>query len=56
MREIEAREIMEYWNLKYPDNSCTLEEVKESLKWITFIGTSPQFAVDYLKSCGFKST
>lgn len=56
MREIKARDIMECWNLKYPDNPCTLEEIKDSLKWITFVGSSPQFAVDYLKSCGFKST
>lgn len=53
---MKAEEIMECWNLKYPDNPCTLEEIKDSLKWIIFIGSSPQFAVEYLKSCGFKST
>ena len=56
MREIKARDIMECWNLKYPDNPCTLKELENSLKWITFIGSSPQFAVDYLRSCGFKSS
>ena len=45
MREIEAREIMECWNLNHPDNPCTL-------KYIAFFGNSPQIAVKYIEECG----
>lgn len=36
MREIKARDIMECWNLKYPDNPCTLKDIESMLKYIAF--------------------
>ena len=56
MREINAREIMECWNLNHPDNPCTLKDVEDFLKYIAFFGNSPQIAVKYIEECGgFKS-
>lgn len=57
MREIKARDIMECWNLKYPDNPCTLKDIEDALKYIAFFGNSPQIAVKYFEECGgFKSS
>ena len=57
MREIKARDIMECWNLKYPDNPCTLKDIEGILEYIAFFGNSPQIAVKYIEECGgFKSS
>ena len=57
MGEIKARDIMECWNLKYPDNPCTLKNVEDFLKYIAFFRNSPQIAVKYIEECGgFKSS
>lgn len=57
MREIKARDIMECWNLKHPDDPCTLKDIESMLKYIAFFGNSPQIAVTYIEECGgFKSS
>ena len=57
MREIKARDIMECWNLKHPDNPCTLKDIEGILTYIAFFGNSPQIAVKYIEECGgFKSS
>ena len=54
---MEAREIMECWNLNHPDNPCTFKDVEDFLKYIAFFGNSPQIAVKYIEECGgFKSS
>lgn len=52
MREIGAREIMEEWNLKHPDNPCTLKDVEDALKYIAFFDNSPKIAISYFEDCG----
>lgn len=55
MEEISAKEIMEHWNNAHPDNTCSLEEVKDYLMTHAFFNLPPKVLVAIMET-DFKIT